>query len=316
MRRVIHAKYALGQRRSGEKQRAHDEAASLLRLEQRFTSFSVPPSQAWVESGSELPSIRLLFVSHQKDFDVLPYSVFGAYRHVKNPITTVDIVSPSPSGVESVLENRLPGNLKVSYWHDGDVLPDKLRRVLKRELPTHGSWAAQQLIKVLMAIQNSQQPTLVIDSDTVLLRDKVWLRPDQKQLLYSRAFLNTRYQQFLEAWGLREPDYLRSFVTHHMLYQPAILNNAISHIFGSSKAEILVNKIITSAQELGFPEFSLDYELYGNVLWSKHKHSYYLDKFSNLGLARPKDDLTLKAILSKLRRQKRYNSVSFHLPNR
>ena len=313
---LIRLKHALKKHRKADQHRVYEESASARRLHQRFAAFSVPPRDPEKSPDSERPAIRLLWVSHPKDFDVLPLSVLGALRHVKNPIAAIDVVSPSPQEAEKALAEQIPATTSVSYVHDSDVVSEGLREELTKELSSHGSWATQQLIKVLMALRHSAQPTLVIDSDTVLLRDKVWVDSDGRQLLYFRGYTNPRYQHYLRSWGMSDTDGVRSFVTHHMLFQPEILRTAMVETFGSTEALALVEAIISSARQLGFPEFSLDYELYGNVLWSQRPQNYFLDKYSNIGLARPRDFASLEAVLAKLMQQGRYNSASFHLPNR
>jgi len=313
---LLRLKHAMEQQRKGDLHQDYEESASARRLHQRFAAFSVSPRDPGTTTDNELPAIRLLWVSHPKDFDVLPHSVLGALRHVKNPVEAIDVVSPSPQEAEAALANSVPATTPVSFVHDSDLVSEDLREELTRDLSTHGPWATQQLIKVLMALRHSPQPTLVIDSDTVLLRDKVWLDSNGQQLLYFRGYTNPRYQHYMRSWGMSDIDDVRSFVTHHMLFQPEILETALLETFGSTQARTLVEAIISSARQLGFPEFSLDYELYGNVLWSQRPQNYFLDKYSNIGLARPRDFASLEGVLAKLRRQGRYNSASFHLPNR
>jgi len=313
---LLRLKHAMKRQRKGGLHQDYEESASARRLHQRFAAFSVQRRDPEKTTNHELPKIRLLWVSHPKDFDVLPHSVLGALHHVKNPVEAIDVVSPSPQEAETALANSVPATTPVSYVHDSDLVTEDLREELTRDLSTHGAWATQQLIKVLMALRHSPQPTLVIDSDTVLLRDKVWLDSNGQQLLYFRGYSNSRYQHYLRSWGMSDTDDVRSFVTHHMLFQPEILGTALLETFGSTQARTLVEAIISSARQLGFPEFSLDYELYGNVLWSQRPQNYFLDKYSNIGLARPRDFASLEAVLAKLRRQGRYNSASFHLPNR
>ncbi len=313
---MIRIRHSLRRKWPAESGQVSEESASLRRLRQRFLAFSVPARDFVEGDATGLPSIRLLWVSHPKDFDVLSHSVLGALHHVRNPVTAIDVVSPSPGEAERLLTPLLPASISTTYLHDDDVVSESLHEELSHALSSHGAWATQQLIKVLMAIGHPSEPTLVIDSDTVLLRDKVWLTPHGRQLLYFRGYTNPRYQHYLRSWGVSEIDDLRSFVTHHMLFQPEILKEAISNTFGSTDSDTLVSAIISAAQELGFPEFSMDYELYGNVLWARHPSNYQLDKYSNIGLPRPDGSAVLESALTKLREEGHYNSASFHLPDR
>ena len=313
---MIRLRHSLTRQRVAGPGQGLEESASLRRLRQRFLAFSVPAHDIDRSDATGLPAVRLLWVSHPKDFDVLSHSVLGALRHVRNPVAAIDVVSPSLGEAERRLTPLLPASIAITYLHDDDVVSKSLRKELTQALSSHGAWATQQLIKVLMAISHPSEPTLVIDSDTVLLRDKVWLTSAGRQLLYFRGYTNPRYQHYLRSWGVSEIDDLRSFVTHHMLFQPEILSEAISKTFRSTNPRALVSAIISSAQELGFPEFSMDYELYGNVLWARHRDTYQLDKYSNVGLPRPDDSTVLESALTALRQEGRYNSASFHLPER
>ena len=292
------------------------ESASYKRLQQRYVAFSVPEMKFEEVAKENLPPIRLLWVSHPKDFDVLPHSVRGALRHVKNPVIAIDVVSPSPEESRHSLADEIPANTPVSFLHDDDVVSERLRGDLDRALGSHGPWARQQLIKLLVTLSHKAEPTLVVDSDTILLRDKVWMDSEDRQLLYFRGYSNPRYGHYLRSWGIGEIDELRSFVTHHMLFQPKILESALVTTFGSAKPEVLVQAIISSARELGFPEFSLDYEYYGNILWAQGPGGYVKDKYSNVGLERPSNSGNLEQLTADLRNEGLYNSVSFHLPNR
>lgn len=313
---AIQLKHALKLTKMVNKTNDNFESDSQKRLRQRYLAFSVPERNFTEADTHNLPPLRLLCVSHPKDFDVLTLSLRGALLHVKNPVTAIDVVSPAPDKARRVLENEIPTQTRVSFLHDNDVVAEEFRADLDRALVTHGAWAVQQLIKVLVSLRHPSEPTLVIDSDTILLRDKVWMNPEGRQLLYFSKFSNSRYGHYLRSWGMHEFDELRSFVTHHMLFQPGILEGALLSTFGSTEPRALVQAIVSSARELGFPEFSLDYEYYGNVLWSQGPEKYMLDKYSNLGLKRPSRFSDIEEVVRSLRKRGHYNSVSFHQPDR
>ena len=286
-----------------------------LRLKRRYLAFTVPSLEEPREDV-KLPSIRLLWVAHPQDFRVLTHSLQSALIHNRNPIESITVISPDPEMAEKTLHDLLPSDIEANFLHDNDYVPPKIRTRLDRTLPTHGSWATQQLIKVFGAMEHPFSSTLVIDADTVLLRDKTWLHCNGTQLLYFRSFNNQRYIKFLEHWGFKEVDMLRSFVTHHMLFQPQLLRQVISSTFGSLSLEQIVATVINSVDTLGYPEFCLEYEPYGQFLATRHSDLVAFDKYSNLGLGRPKDLTTLDETILQLRRKGHFNSVSFHSPER
>ena len=286
-----------------------------LRLHRRYLAFSVPPLGEPEEKQS-LPAIRLVWVAHPKDFPVLTHSLESALHHTRNPVTNITVVSPEPAQARETLNPIIPAGIVVDFRHDNDYVPQEIRSRLNQALPSHGSWATQQLIKVFASLEYSSQATLVIDADTILLKDKTWLYSDGSQLLYFRGFYNERYANFLRHWGFDDIDILRSFVTHHMLFQPGILQEVTTSVFGSLELERIVDIVTSSTKALGYPEFCLEYEPYGQFMSGRHRDRVKLDKYSNLGLPRPVDEHELDKTIKRLRQQGLFNSVSFHKPDR
>ena len=286
-----------------------------LRLDRRYLAFTVPPLGQPVED-KELPPIRLLWVAHPKDFPVLTHSLESALAHSRNPVATITVVSPEPTQAEESLRRIIPSGIAADFRHDNDFVPAEVRSQLNRALPSHGSWATQQLIKVLATMERPSSATLVIDADTVLLQNKTWLSSGGIQLLYFRGFHNDRYTNFLQHWGFSEIDTMRSFVTHHMLFQPDILRQVLTSTFGSLDLEHIVETVISSVEALGYPEFCLEYEPYGQFISGQHRDLVTFDKYSNLGRPRPTSPEALTKEIVRLRRQGHFNSVSFHKPER
>ena len=286
-----------------------------IRLYRRYLAFSVPPLGV-PEEKEALPAIRLLWVAHPKDFPVLTHSLESALHHTRNPVTSIAVVSPEPAQARETLNPIIPAGIVVDFPHDNDYVPQEIRSRLNQALPSHGSWATQQLIKVFASLEYSSQPTLVIDADTILLHDKIWLYSDGSQLLYFRGFYNERYANFLRYWGFNDIDILRSFVTHHMLFQPGILQEVTTSVFGSLELGRIVDIVTSSAKALGYPEFCLEYEPYGQFMSGRYRDRVKFDKYSNLGLPRPIDEHELDKTIKRLRQQGLFNSVSFHKPDR
>ena len=286
-----------------------------LRLHRRYLAFTVPPLGQPVED-EKLPAIRLLWVAHPKDFPVLTHSLESALAHTRNPVATITVVSPEPTQAEGALRHIIPSRISADFRHDNDFVPVEVRSQLDQALPSHGSWATQQLIKVLATMEQQSSATLVIDADTVLLQSKTWLSSGGIQLLYFRGFHNDRYANFLRHWGFNEIDTMRSFVTHHMLFQPDILRQAMMLTFGSLNIERIVEKVIGSVEALGYPEFCLEYEPYGQLISRKHRDLVSLDKYSNIGLPTPMAPEALTGQIMRLRSHGHFNSVSFHRPDR
>lgn len=290
--------------------------ASRQRILQRFHAFRVAPFDFSTTRKSTLPSLRALWVVHPKDFDVLPWSVEALLRHSLNPVTEVHIITPDVEGAKNSLPPHVMSQAPVTFRNDSELIDRETSKILDSAFGSHSGWAKQQIIKVLASLEEGPTNTLVIDSDTILLQDKAWLLPGNVQLLYFRAFINPRYHDYLEEWGLRKIDRNRSFVTHHMLFQADMLKKILVARFTSTEPRSIARALARSSQRLGFPEFSLDYELYGQAMALEHPENLIWDKYSNLGISRPQEMGSWESLIQSLRDEGNFNSVSFHLPNR
>lgn len=293
-----------------------DHKSSELWILRKFTAYTAPVSASQHTYTEPLSTVSLCWVAHPKDFPILFHSIRSAFLHLQNPVGSVKIITPDSQSVNSLLEWGLGQGYSLTVVEDAEYLPECFRRNLVEAFPTHGSWAAQQLIKVAAALENRNSPTLVIDSDTVLLRNIAWMPQRSVQLLHARSFINHRYREFLSDWGIDCQDPLRSFVTHHMLFQPDLLEKAVMTAFGTCEQGEIISRIVESSKKLGFPEFSLDYELYGQVVAAQFPQRIQFEKYSNLGLNRVVDSHGQALAIEKLRKAAKFSSVSFHKPDR
>lgn len=302
-------------------QRRADEAddkssASEMRLQRRYAAFTVPEPPLEDSVINERPSIRLLWMVHPKDFRVLHHSVEGVLRHLKNPVHEIVFISPKSERTEAHLQSKIEIEPSVRFFNDDDFMSSENWQKLAGSISGHAGWAASQLIKVNFILTGDSTPTLIVDSDTVLLEDKQWLYSDGRQLLYFRWYENPRYEKYLRHWGFRDIDPLRSFITHHTLFQPQLLRELMDSLFGSHDLDTLVNAVADGSSALGFPEFCIDDEPYGQLLFKYHRDDVVLDKYSNTNLSLPETDELMIQTLQKLRRLGKFNSVSFHNPDR
>lgn len=291
-------------------------SASELRLRRRYTAFTVEEPLMDDSLVNDRPPLRLLWMVHPKDFGVLHHSVHGALRHVKNPVEEIVFISPSSELTEAHLQSRVKFDVPVRYLDDGAFLRFKDSQKLVEAIGGHAGWASSQLIKVNFILSGDSTPTFMVDSDTVLLVDKQWLYSGGRQLLYSRWYDNPRYERYLRHWGFEEMDPLRSFITHHTLFQPDLLRGLMNDAFGGYELSQLVEAVVSGSRELGFPEFCIDDEPYGQLLFKHYPEKVVSDKYSNVNMMPALTDRDMLRTLESLRESERFNSVSFHNPER
>lgn len=288
---------------------------SLAHLSRKFEAFRVPSLDVGPWRGHDLPPIDGLWLVHPKDFALLPHSVEAVVQHSLNPLAQVTVISPDPDGAREALSGvtkKTASPMNVVFHADEDYLDPMSVASLDSHFGSSAGWAKQQIIKILAVTGSGFNPTLIMDSDTVLLQDKVWLFPDSRQLMYSREFCNLSYFTFLDTWGYKQVDTTKSFVTHHQIVRSDRMKEALGEHLGEADAATLTRAVITAASTLGLTRFSLDYELYGQYMNLNHRRELVMDKYSNSDLGRPQSNDDVRALIDSMRRAGHFNSLSLH----
>jgi hypothetical protein len=178
---------------------------------------------------AHLPEIAVVIPCHSKDVETLGLVVAGVKSYSRNPIGKVHLVAPS--GMVADLRSWFP---KADVESEEDVLGDRLLGLLEKKVPhNRRGWATQQLIKFAAAIQSEGDGCLIIDADTVLLRERTWLTSDGVQALCISHEYHEPYAAHAERmWGPRARSTGYSYVTHHQLMQNDILREMFSDVEG------------------------------------------------------------------------------------
>jgi len=189
------------------------------------------PSAVYYQKGIE---IEVVIPSTAKDLAVLNLAVSGVRQNVLNPIGKISIICPTEDvgeiegmkleGVHVVDEEDLLGELLLQACND--VAPSK-----------HNGWVRQQAVKFTSALRSEYQGVLILDSDTILLKEQNWLFNEGEQSLAISYEYHPPYQIHFEKFLLsknsaifetKTPRLRVSFVTHHQLMQPSVLREFLS----------------------------------------------------------------------------------------
>jgi FkbM family methyltransferase len=169
---------------------------------------------------TDLPGIDVIIPCHSKDVGTLGLVLAGVESSSRNPIEQVHLVAPSE--IVPDLRASFP---KANVESDEDVLGEQLLGLVEQSVPRdRRGWTIQQLIKIAAATRSECEGSLILDADTVLLRERTWLAEGGMQLLsvsheYHRPYL----AQAERMWGSRAKPTGLSYVTHHQLMQKDIL---------------------------------------------------------------------------------------------
>ena len=229
-----------------------------------------------------LPEIDVLIPAHPKDLDVLRFAVAAVRRGTRNPIRRIVLVVPDLE-VESIT---------AIFGQTCHVLPES--RVLESLLPwirehvpsDWRGWVLQQAIKLLW-VRGNDVPTLVLDSDTVLLKPRTWVAADGRQLLCLSVERHSEYvRHAARCWPLSRAVQASSYVTHHQLMRPDVLVQMFPDGALSLRQWI-------AAADFSQPSALSEYHCYGAWLREYRPASVAIGSFGNRG--RDRDELAAAA---------------------
>jgi hypothetical protein len=255
--------------------------------------------------------IEILFVSTFKDFEILPDSLEYAFEATsKYSNTRITIITPDK--YVDLLKDLLQ-KYGVTIQAESIYLDEQTLHELSKVFQDRFGWVLQQLLKLKFVLHSESSGVLIIDSDTILIEPRDWLRNDGAQLLTPTWEYHRPYYIYLKSIGIcdLEPEF--TFVSHHMLMQPKILKELFAYV-GWTEFQDLV-EIVCSEQNLGEQSpFSLDYELYAQYLYKFHPDKVLLGKWSNKAVALPSSKVDRKVkIEEEIKSSKnRFASLSFH----
>lgn len=257
------------------------------------------------------PSIELIITVSGKDLSKLEKCIKFAVANSINKITLTKIIVPAIDFLECqelIKSFNHVGNLQLI--NEDELISEEIRKLIMLKAKNQYGWILQQVIKVKLALESSSKGILIVDSDTILLGKNLWLDNNGIQRLIAANSKHNAYFKVLKDLGILENRPRYSFVTHHMLIQPEIIKEFFGNTYYTDLYEFLENifqsKNINLAKDL-----SIDYELYGQFIYSNFRNRCSLSRFCNLSLESTSPILeNTNNEIQKLSSD--YNSVSFH----
>lgn len=254
--------------------------------------------------------IEILFVVARKDAKFLSSSIKGALESTRcHTIISVTVICP---GKDLVFFQGIADSIResIQVMAEDEVINQVHLSRIKDTFGPRSGWVLQQLLKIYYA-KNSKSPgILIVDADTILLRNRVWLDSNSVQILMPTWERHTPYYDFLRINSYKIGDNIFSYISHHMLIQPKILREMLVN-YGLDNLDVTIDKI-SKFSSSGNSPFSIDYEMYAQYLIAVHPVLVRYEKWANFSvnnLAENDLDTLLKIW------KNRYNSISAHSYN-
>jgi hypothetical protein len=288
-----------------------NKSKTLLDLERFFkvNRLKIPKIHAVPNSAT----LELLYVATMKDFEILALTIPTTLDSMSNfRISRVSIIVPDEQ-VETLRSSipKLP--VEIVLILESSLISDVQAQELKEHFDNRYGWVLQQVLKILFVSQSDSDGVMVVDADTALLSQRNWLDLNGKQVLTPTWEFHPPYYKFLEDHNLIEGIPGSTFVSHHMIFQPHVMNEIFVFLGWSTNLDIIKSLTSLSLEQENSP-FSIDYELYAQYLYRFYPEKVSLEKWGNLESLRKLKDGSVEDFVRRviINSQGKYASVSFH----
>jgi hypothetical protein len=230
-----------------------------------------------------LPEISLGIVCHPKDFGNLELVISQAINRSRNRITEIVLVTTREG--HSELKQKFP---KFKVLNENEFLEKELLASLESVVPLERyGWVLQQIAKFLIVMTAKNEATLILDADTLLLKDTSFLGADLKQAIsYSDEYHVPYVDHYAKFVSLERDKAGHSFVTHYQLMQRDVVT---SMLFSEER------KLINWIQCADFTKLSplSEYHCYGEHIVRNYKERVQIVRWGNRAIPMKSIELIL-----------------------
>ena len=262
-------------------------------------------------SDISFPKIEILFVSTEKDFSILPYSILAAVHstsHHREVKVVVIVPDKEVSLAKEQITNLVDG---IEIQAESRYISDEQFASIRNRFKSRAGWVIQQILKVEFVSRSTAPGVLVVDSDTILLSQREWLTNDLRQILCPSWEWHKPYYDFLTRLGFDRRNLKHSFISHHMLMQPIYMREARAFV-SWEKTETLIRYLIDNADPGESSPFCIEFELYAQYMLRNHSEKVRIVKWSNIGVARSAVNIEVQVDLIRAELKGQFASVSLH----
>lgn len=248
-------------------------------------------------------AIDVVIACIDKDLPVLKFCIQAARLFIEDGIDRIYVVAPDSPGIKMIA--RMQG---CEFVNENDVFELKRSDVACTvEGVDRSGWLFKQLLVLAADRISSNDHTLILDADTVLIRPHRFLAHDKVTFFVSDELHGPYYEAYSKL--LKMPwRFPLSFVSHYMLFERRrleALRAEIERENGCAWHEAIID-ISRHTKETSF--FS-EYEMYGNYCLFKYPDDCLIQYWNNLAMSR-----SLLGDINKMinRFQHSHRALSFH----
>jgi hypothetical protein len=281
-----------------------------LRLLLRFIKSNRNPIFSNLDSR-DIPSIEILIVCESKDIQTLPFCIKQAVKHSVNRVKKISIVVPNREillfgSLTIDLETYIP----IEIMQEDDLISLESRNLIKSKMGKRYGWALQQFLTVAFTLKSSFRGVLAIDADTILILNQQWLDSKDHQVLLESYEYNFDYYDLLKKVSRHFDTIEKTFITHHMLFQPKYLLETLN-LIGATNIEEFIEIIISNINSKSQSPVCAEFEPYAQFMYKYRRAQVEILKFCNISYRRD-EILDLDEFIRLAEKDGQYKSISLH----
>jgi hypothetical protein len=227
-------------------------------------------------------AMEIFIFTAKKDLELLELSIFGAIQSSINRIDLLTVVAPSELECEiHKVFQKLGQDLNLKFLSDEELLTKYELVNFKFVRPN----IKMEVIKVLAALHSNSEAVLLIDGDTVILKERNWITSEKQLVLVAQEYTPEHInfdKKFLNSRNLSG----LGFVTHHQVIRRSHLMELISESKGLLDFVNFFNCAASDFYLRSGSDFPSEWQLFGDYLLNRHPEKAVLTSFKNLGVSR------------------------------
>ena len=279
----------------------------------------------------KFPEIDILIPFHPKDIGLLAYCLTNVIRNSINSIGTVRIVTTNlgvplvEKELETLRSDTILQKVHIDVIDESIFLPSTILDAC-RSLGEGSGWLIKQSIFFWNAVKNQANPTVVIDSDTLIIQKILWVDGSNRSNVFANFHENDLSDYFIQMF----PNILRvekdfGYVSHFVLVKPKVVLEFLLQVEQSQKNhappshqdndEVNLEPRLATVLAMLIQKCMFnfcDFDFYAKAALKIEPDKTLVCKWSNLALDvnEKVDDVMLQRFLHK--NQSSYLSLSIH----
>ncbi len=219
--------------------------------------------------------IDILIPTIDKDLDLLEQVIVAAKENIKHPIKHIFIISKNNDTIKKIVSKH-----SCVFIDENTLLPISKESISYTvNGKDRSGWLFQQLLKLSGDKISTQEHFLVLDSDTIFIRPKIFIHRGKMIFDHSEEYHFPYHHVYSQIMQMETQSFL-SFISHYMILSKRYLEEMKQYI-ETKNGQVWINTILTNTNYNEVSGFS-EYETYGNYMLTFHRKKMKREFWYNL----------------------------------